>query len=80
MSFIVFLSLGLGSIIWGIKSTEEVVQLVAAVTGAIFFIWGLCLTPQLFLVGAEILVVIAVFRICVRCCECDEAPPTLRDR
>ena len=71
MSFIVFLGLGLAAIAFGLKSTEEVIQLSAAVFGAVLLIWGLCLTPQMFLVGAEIIAVIAVFRICLRCCECD---------
>ena len=71
MSFIVFLGLGLAAIAFGLKSTEEVIQLSAAILGAVLLIWGLCLTPQMFLVGAEIIAVIAVFRICLRCCECD---------
>lgn len=72
MSFAVFICLGLGAIAWGLKSSEEVTQLSSAIVGAILLIWGLCLTPQMFLVGAEILAVVAVFRICVRCCECDQ--------
>ena len=71
MSFIVFFGLGLASIAWGIRSSEEVMQLSGAIVGAILLIWGLCLTPRMFLLGAEIITVIAVFRICVRCCECD---------
>ena len=71
MSFIFFFALGLGAIAWGLKSTEEVIQLSAAIIGAVLFIWGLCLTPQIFLIGAEVIAVIAIFRICVRCCECD---------
>lgn len=71
MSFIVFLGLGLAAIAFGLKSTEEIMRLSAAILGAVLLIWGLCLTPQMFLVGAEIIAVIAVFRICVRCCECD---------
>ena len=71
MSFVVFLGLGLGAIAWGLRATEEVAQLSGAIVGAILLIWGLCLTPRMFLLGAEILAVIAVFRICVRCCECE---------
>ena len=71
MSFIFFLGLGLVAIAWGLRSTEEIIQLSAAIIGAVLLIWGLCLTPQMFLLGAEIIAVIAVFRICVRCCECD---------
>lgn len=71
MSFIIFLGLGLGSIAWGLRATEEISRLAGAIVGAILLIWGLCLTPQMFLLGAEVLAVIAVFRICVRCCECD---------
>lgn len=72
MSFLIFLGLGFGTIAWGVKSTEEIVQLSSAVLGSVLLIWGLCLTPQMFLLGAEILSVIAVFRISVRCCECDQ--------
>ena len=71
MSFVVFISLGLGAIAWGLRTSEEVAQLSGAIAGAILLVWGLCLTPQKLLIGAEILAVIAVFRICVRCCECD---------
>ena len=71
MNFIIFLGLGLGAIAWGLRATEEVSQLSGAIMGAILLIWGLCLTPQMFLLGAEVVAVIAVFRICVRCCECD---------
>ncbi|MEM7758770.1 MAG: hypothetical protein AAGF83_13210 [Cyanobacteria bacterium P01_G01_bin.67] len=71
MSFIILFGLGLCSIFWGIKSTEEIIQLTGAVIGTILLIWGLCLTPQIFLFGGEVIAVIAVFRICIRCCECD---------
>ena len=71
MSFLIFLGLGLGFVVWGLKSTEEILQLLSAIVGAILLFWGLCLTPQRLLISAEILTVIAVFRICVRCCECD---------
>ena len=71
MSFALFIGLGLGAIAWGLKTTEEIVRLSLAIVGAILLIWGLCLTPQMFLIGAEILTVVAVFRICVRCCECE---------
>jgi hypothetical protein len=63
--------LGLGAIAGGLKSTEEIFQLSGAIFGAILLIWGLCLTPQTFLLAAEVVAVIAVFGICVRCCECD---------
>lgn len=72
MSFVIFLGLGLGSIVWGLKSQEEIIQLSGAIIGAVLLVWGLCLTPQVFLLGAEIITVIAVFRICIRCCECDK--------
>ncbi|MEM8830880.1 MAG: hypothetical protein AAGE96_16195 [Cyanobacteria bacterium P01_G01_bin.19] len=71
MSFLVFIGLGLGAIAWGLRSEEEVTQLSGAFAGALLLIWGLCLTPQMFLIGVEVLAVIAVFRICVRCCECE---------
>lgn len=71
MSYLIFLGIGLGIISWGLSKKEEVVQLTAAITGAIFFVWGLCLTPEMFKLAAEIIATIAVFRICISCCECD---------
>jgi len=71
MSFIIFFGLGLSAIAWGLKSTEEIIQLTGAILGAILLVWGLFLTPQMLLWAAEAIAVIAVFRICVRCCECD---------
>lgn len=70
MSFVIFLGLGLGSIAWGLKFQEEIIQLSGAIISAVLLVWGLCLTPQVFLLGVEIITVIAVFRICIRCCEC----------
>ncbi|MGL5795440.1 MAG: hypothetical protein ACRC06_13765 [Waterburya sp.] len=71
MSFLIFIGLGLGTITWGVKATDEVAQLAGAIIGAILLVWGLSITPQIYLLAAEIITVIAVFRICVRCCECD---------
>ena len=71
MSFIIFLGLGLVIITWGLRAKEEIAQLSGAIVGAVLLFWGLCLTPQMFLLAAEIITVVAVFRICVRCCECD---------
>ena len=71
MSFLIFFGLGLTAIAWGIRSTEEIIQLSGAILGTILLIWGLFLTPQTFLLLAEFIAVIAVFRICIRCCECD---------
>ena len=71
MSFAIFIGLGIVAIAWALRSTDEITQLSGAILGAILLVWGLCLTPQRFLVAAEILTVIAVFRICLRCCECD---------
>ena len=71
MSFAVFIGLGLGAIALGLRTNDEIIRLSGAIVGAILLVWGLCLTPQMLLIGAEILAVIAVFRICIRCCECD---------
>jgi len=40
MSFIIFFGLGLGAIAWGLKSTEEIMQLSGAIVGAILLVWG----------------------------------------
>lgn len=71
MSFIILYFLALSTVFWGIKSQEEIFQLSGVVVGTILFIWALCLTPQTFLFAGEVIAIIAIFRICVRCCECD---------
>ena len=71
MGFLIFLALGLGTIGLGFLIKEEVAQIVAVVTGTIFLIWGVTLTPKPFLMLAEVLTVIAVFRLGLHCCECD---------
>ena len=72
MSFVIFLGLGCGVIAWGLKTKEEIAQLSAVILGAILLIWGLCLTPQKLLLGAEVLIVSMVFRGCLRCWKCDQ--------
>ncbi|WP_019506599.1 hypothetical protein [Pleurocapsa sp. PCC 7319] len=72
MSFVIFLGLGFGVIAWGLKAQEEIAQLSAVILGAILLMWGLCLTPQKFLLVTEILTVIMVFRGCIRCWGCDQ--------
>ena len=71
MEYLIFLGIGLLIIIWGLRINEEVAQLTAAIVGAFFFVWGLTMTPKPILLTAEIVAVIAIFCICVRCCECD---------
>ncbi|GAB4526769.1 MAG: hypothetical protein Tsb0014_07110 [Pleurocapsa sp.] len=71
MSYLIFLGIGLATIVWGLNVKEEVAQLTAAIIGTIFLVWGLFLTPQTFLLLMEIVAVIALFRLCIRCCECD---------
>ncbi|BAU66043.1 hypothetical protein STA3757_34440 [Stanieria sp. NIES-3757] len=71
MSWLIFLLIGLILIWVGLKVSEEVVQLSTAITAAILLVWGLVLTPQSLLLLIEIITVLAVFRICMRCCECD---------
>ncbi len=71
MVYLIFLGIGLAIIILGLKTNEEVVRLSSAIIGTIFLIWGLTITPQPVLLAAEIIAVIATFRICVRCCECE---------
>ena len=55
MSYLIFLGIGFGVIIWGLRTKEEVARLTAAVTGVIFLVWGLCLTPKMFLLATEII-------------------------
>ncbi|AFZ35953.1 solute carrier family 7 (cationic amino acid transporter, y+ system), member 6 [Stanieria cyanosphaera PCC 7437] len=71
MSWLIFLLIGLILIWIGLKVSEEVVQLSTAITAAILLVWGLVLTPQSLLLLIEIITILAVFRICMRCCECD---------
>ena len=39
MSFAIFIGLGLGAIAWGLRTTEEILRLSAAIVGTILLIW-----------------------------------------
>ncbi|MBE9177940.1 hypothetical protein IQ268_04995 [Oculatella sp. LEGE 06141] len=67
MGYLLFLALGLGIVWFGWQTKEEVLRLAAAISGAIFLIWGFAITPLPFQLLVEVLAVIAVFSVCVRC-------------
>ncbi|MGB5968212.1 MAG: hypothetical protein WA865_22150 [Spirulinaceae cyanobacterium] len=69
MSYIIFLTVGLGFIWLGLKTREEVYRLTAAAVGAVLLVCGLIATPLPFQIFVEILTVIALFRVCLRCLE-----------
>ncbi len=67
LTYLTLLGLGL-SIIWlGLKTNDEVYRLGAVIGGAIFIVWGFALTPSEFQILFEVIALIAVFPVCMRC-------------
>jgi hypothetical protein len=66
-TYLIFLLIGLGIIWIGLKTGEEIVRIAAAIAGAILLIWGFALTPLPLQLLVEIVSVMAVFSVCVRC-------------
>ena len=67
VTYLILLAAGLGIIWLGLKTKDEVYRLAATVSGAVCLIWGFALTPLPFQLLIGLLVVVAVFPICVRC-------------
>lgn len=67
LTYLILLGIGL-SIIWlGLKTKDEVYRLGAVIGGAIFLVWGFALTPSQFQILFEVIALIAVFPVCMRC-------------
>jgi hypothetical protein len=66
-AYLIFLLSGLGIIWIGLRTGEEIVRIAAAIAGAILLIWGFALTPLPLQLLVEIVSVMAVFSVCVRC-------------
>jgi hypothetical protein len=66
-TYLIFLLIGLGIIWIGLRTGEEIVRIAAAIAGAILLIWGFALTPLPLQLLVEIVSVMAVFSVCVRC-------------
>jgi len=66
-AYLIFLLSGLGIVWLGLKTDEEIIRIAAAIAGSILLIWGFALTPMHFQLVAEIISILAVFSVCVRC-------------
>ncbi|MBD1870331.1 hypothetical protein H6F88_26710 [Oculatella sp. FACHB-28] len=66
-AYSIFLLMGLGIIWVGLKTGEEIIRIAAAIAGAILLVWGFALTPLSLQLFVEIISVMAVFSVCVRC-------------
>ena len=64
-----FLLLAAGlALIWiGIRFKEEELLIAATLAGLFLLVWGFVLTPAHWQVTMEILVVVLLFPVCVRC-------------
>ena len=64
-----FLLLAAGlALIWGgIRFKEEELLIATALAGLCLLVWGFVLTPPHWQVAMEVLVVIVLFPVCVRC-------------
>jgi hypothetical protein len=67
VTYLVLLAVGLVVIWFGLKTKDDVLMIGAAITGALLLIWGFALTPFQLQLIVEILIVVAVFPICLKC-------------
>lgn len=67
VTYLVLLAVGLVVIWFGLKTKDDVLMVGAAFTGALLLIWGFALTPSQFQLIVEVLIVVAVFPICLKC-------------
>ncbi|MGF1478926.1 MAG: hypothetical protein ACFB4I_05485 [Cyanophyceae cyanobacterium] len=67
MFYLLLLTTGVGIIWIGLQIKEEVFRLTAAVIGTVVLVWGFFWTPAPLQLLVEVLLVLSVFSICVRC-------------
>jgi hypothetical protein len=67
VTYLVLLAVGLVVIWFGLKTKDDVLMIGSAITGALLLIWGFALTPFQLQLIVEILIVVAVFPICLKC-------------
>ena len=67
VTYLVLLAVGLVVIWFGLKTKDDVLMIGSAITGALLLIWGFALTPSQLQLIVEILIVVAVFPICLKC-------------
>ncbi|HEY9657550.1 MAG TPA: hypothetical protein V6C65_03735 [Allocoleopsis sp.] len=68
MAYLAFLSIGFGIIWLSRKTKDEIVLITAAISAAIFLIWGFAIAPLPLQMLSEMAGIMSVFSICVRCC------------
>lgn len=67
MTYLIFWAIALVIFGVGLRSREEVIQIVAALVGTVAAVWGLAIAPMALQLLIEVSVILAVFSICVRC-------------
>jgi len=67
VTYLVLLAVGLVVIWFGLKIKDDVLMIGSAITGALLLIWGFALTPSQLQLIVEILIVVAIFPICLKC-------------
>lgn len=67
MMYLFLLGIGLGIVLFGLKTKDEVYRLSSVVAGALFFVCGFALTPMHFQMLVELLLIVPLFFVCVRC-------------
>jgi hypothetical protein len=69
MTYLLLLASGVVCLSIGWTTSEEIYRIAALVAGALFCLWGTAIAPPILQILLEILLVIAVFSICIRCLE-----------
>lgn len=69
MAYLFFLITGAAYLAIGWTTSEEIYWIAALVAGAIFCIWGTAIAPPILQLLLEVLIIFAVFSVCIRCLE-----------
>lgn len=66
-AYLLFLAIGIGIIWVSLRFADDVFRLAGALSGAIFVVWGFAQTPLQLQLPLEVLVLVIVFPLCMRC-------------
>ncbi|MGF1938341.1 MAG: hypothetical protein RM347_028960 [Nostoc sp. ChiQUE02] len=70
MSSLLLLLMGFGTFFLAWKAQDEIHRITAMFSGTIFLIWGLALASLSLQLFIEIVSLLAVFSVCMRCLGC----------
>ncbi|NEQ27094.1 MAG: hypothetical protein F6K28_50420 [Microcoleus sp. SIO2G3] len=69
MTYLLLLAAGGLCLMLGWRTSDEIYRIAGLVGGALFCLWGTAIAPPALQLLLELLLVISVFSVCVRCLE-----------